>query len=177
MILPPRSAFLSALSALSVACATIQEPPGGPPDLTPPVLVSVSPDSGAVVPDLKKAAVLEFNEVISERPSLTLDQMVLLSPRPKNLSVSWHRTSIDVKPKEGWQPGVVYRLTLLPGISDLRSNKQPAGKTVVFSTGGAIPATSLAGRVIDWEAGSAGALEVFQGYRRAVAAPILIARH
>jgi len=117
------------------------------------------------VPDLKKAAVLEFNEVISERPSLTLDQMVLLSPRPRNLSVSWHRTSIDVKPKEGWQPGVVYRLTLLPGISDLRSNKQPAGKTVVFSTGGAIPATSLAGRVIDWEAGSAGARALVEAVR------------
>ncbi len=155
----PQSAILL---ALITGCATIQPPPGGPPDLTPPVLVSVTPDSGAIVPGLKNAAVFRFDEVVSER---TLDQMVLLSPRPRAMQVSWHRTTIEVKPREGWKAGVVYRLTLLPGMMDLRNNKLTTGRTVVFSTGAAIPATTLSGRVIDWEGGAAAARALVEAIR------------
>ena len=109
---------------------------------------------------LKGPAVFRFNEVISERPGVTLDQLIVLSPRPKTrdvswLDVSWHRTAIAVKPKEGWRTGVVYRLTLLAGITDLRNNRTKTGRTLVFSTGGPIPSTRVSGRVIDWEAANA----------------------
>jgi hypothetical protein len=159
--------ILSALSLLfaTVSCATIQEPPGGPRDFTPPELLQVKPDSGATVPGLKDAAVFQFSEVIAERPGAPLDQMVLLSPRPKGLEVAWHRSSFTVKPRDGWQPGVVYRLTLLPGITDLRNNKLNKGRTLVFSTGGEIPSTRIEGRVIDWEAGSAAARAVVEAVR------------
>jgi hypothetical protein len=150
---------------LFLSCATIQEPPGGPRDFTPPKLVEVTPDSGAIVPGLKNPAVFQFDEVIAERPGVPLDQMVLLSPRPKSLDVSWHRSSFSVKPKDGWKEGVVYRLTLLPGITDLRNNKQPKGRTLVFSTGGQIPLTTIEGRVIDWEAGAAGARALVEAVR------------
>ncbi|MBI4502620.1 MAG: Ig-like domain-containing protein [Gemmatimonadetes bacterium] len=154
----PRSALTASWTALAFllgACATIQEPPGGPPDLTPPSLVSVTPDSGVVVPGLKTPVLFRFSEVVSERPGAALDQMVLVSPRPRVLDVSWRRDAIAVKPREGWRTGVPYRVTLLPGIIDLRNNKMPTGKTVIFSAGAEIPATTLRGRVIDWEVGSA----------------------
>src|SRR5262245_5247165 len=162
----PRLSVFSVLSALSVlSCATIQEPPGGPPDLTPPQLVEVTPDSGAIVPGLRDAAVFQFNEIIAERPGASLDQMVLLSPRPKRLDVSWRRSSFTVKPRDGWKEGVVYRLTLLPGITDLRSNKLNKGKTLVFSTGASIPSTTIEGRVMDWEAGAAAIRAVVEAAR------------
>jgi hypothetical protein len=67
--------------------------------------------------------------------------------------VDWKRTAIAVRPKEGWRPNVVYELTLLPGIQDLRNNRLTAGRTIIFSTGGAIPNTRLAGTVVNWEEG------------------------
>ena len=162
-VISPRLAVLSVLAL--PACATIQEPPGGPPDLTPPTLVAATPDSGAVVPGLKDAAVFRFSEIVAEPPATTLQQMILVSPRPRSVDVSWKRDAISVKPAGGWKPDVVYRVTLLPGLTDLRNNKLPAGRTLVFSTGATIPNTTLTGRVIDWETGTAGARALVEAIR------------
>ena len=56
-----------ALAALALAaCAKLGDPPGGPPDTTPPTVVAVRPESGAVVPDFHGDAVVQFDEVIDE---------------------------------------------------------------------------------------------------------------
>ena len=60
-----QSAGLLVALALA-ACANVEAPPGGPPDTTPPAVVRVQPESGAVVPDLKGDAVIQFDEVIDE---------------------------------------------------------------------------------------------------------------
>jgi hypothetical protein len=148
------SAFFAIVFA---ACATIQEPPGGPPDFAPPVLLQITPDSGSVLARRDQPVVISFNEVINERPGADLDQMVLVSPRPRELSVSWRRDEIAVRPGDGWRDSTPYRVTLLPGISDLRNNRLLEGRTVLFSTGGPIPDTRVTGRVVDWEAGTPGA--------------------
>ncbi|PYO64803.1 MAG: hypothetical protein DMD71_12450, partial [Gemmatimonadetes bacterium] len=54
------------------------------------------------------------------------------------------------KPAEGWKPGRVYHLQLLPGIIDLRRNALKTGRTVIFSTGPALPTTALSGTVLQW---------------------------
>src|SRR2546422_10328791 len=55
------------LVALALAaCAKLGDPPGGPPDTTPPTVVAVRPESGAVVPDFHGDAVVQFDEVIDE---------------------------------------------------------------------------------------------------------------
>lgn len=138
------------------ACAVIEEPPGGPPDFAAPVVLSVRPDSGAIVPGFDEAARIEFNEVINEQAAGGFDDLVELSPRPEELEVSWKRDAIEVKPKHGWIDGVVYRIVLLPGISDLRNNRMEEGLTVVFTTGGEIPTTELSGTVLNWEEGRVG---------------------
>jgi hypothetical protein len=66
------------------------------------------------------------------------------------VTVSWHRTSIRVKPREGWKPGRVYHLQILPGITDLRHNVMKRGAMVIFSTGPAIPHAALTGTVLQW---------------------------
>lgn len=110
-----------------------------------------------MVPGWRDAAVIRFNEVIDERSGGSLDKLITLSPVPDELSVAWKRTAIEVRPKGGWLEGAVYQLTLLPGIQDLRGNRLTQGRTVVFSTGGDIPATRISGTVLDWEQGrSAG---------------------
>ncbi|MGD8726920.1 MAG: Ig-like domain-containing protein, partial [Gemmatimonadales bacterium] len=147
---------LGLLTALCAACAVIEEPPGGPPDYAAPVLVSFTPDSGAVVPELDDALRIQFDEVISEQSGGSLDQLIQFSPRVEELDVDWKRSAIEVKPKDGWRPGVVYQVELLAGVADLRGNRTEDGATIVFSTGTEIPATEIAGVVINWEEGQVG---------------------
>ena len=59
-------AVAAALLLLS-GCANQTAPPGGPPDLAPPLVLKVSPQNNAVGAKLK-AVVLQFDEVISETP-------------------------------------------------------------------------------------------------------------
>ena len=145
-------------AALLAACANPGDPPGGPPDVAPPTIVTVRPESGAVVPDWKDDAVIQFDEVIDEMgggagsgAGITgLAKQVILSPVHGDVTVSWGRTRIRVKPKEGWKPGRVYHLELLPGIVDLRRNILKKGQLVVFSTGPALPRAALTGNAIQW---------------------------
>jgi len=146
------------LAALLAACANTGAPPGGPPDTAPPTIVTVRPESGAVVPAWKDDAVIQFDEVIDEMASgggssgavSGLARQVVLSPVVGDVRVSWGRTRIRVKPKEGWRPGRVYHLELLPGIVDLRRNKLAKGRLIVFSTGPTIGQASLTGTALQW---------------------------
>jgi hypothetical protein len=137
------------------ACANVANPPGGPPDVAPPRLVSVRPDSGAVVPGWRDEVELQFDEVIDEMPSSAagtggLSTLVLLSPVAGSIRVEWHRNRITVEPKEGWKPNRVYRLEVLPGLLDLRRNKLDTGRVVLFSTGPAIGSARLSGLALHW---------------------------
>jgi len=173
---------LTALAVLlaCAACANMGAPPGAPPRLVPPVLLMTTPDSGAVLPAFSGDAVIQFDEVIDEMAGsggsgggavAGLAKQVLLSPVAGKVSVSWHRSSIHVKPREGWKPGRVYRLQLLPGIVDLQRNVLKRGKTILFSTGPAIPTASLSGIVLSWVEQRA----LPQGLIRAVLEPDTIA--
>lgn len=153
----------AAAAAAALACANTGAPPGGPPDEAPPVIVTVYPESGAVIPDLHRDAVVQFDEVIDELSgggssfggagvgtTGGLASLVLLSPTVGPVKVSWHRSSIHVKPKEGWQPGRVYHLQVLPGIADLRRNIMKSGLSLAFSTGPEIPHAELSGQAVEW---------------------------
>lgn len=157
-----------ALLILASGCAKIEPPPGGPPDTTPPRLISTSPESLAVLPGFDGEVEFGFSEVISEGGTAsfgtgmgTLEQLVVLSPTTRVPEVSWRRDRITVRPREGWEPDRVYRIQLLPGVTDLRNNRETRGGAVVtFTTGAPLPADTLRGQVYDWTTGrpAAGAL-------------------
>jgi hypothetical protein len=94
--------------------------------------------------------------VISETSGGGLDRLVRLSPRAEEVKMSWKRSAIEVEPKGGWFPDIVYHVSLEPGVADLRNNLTTEGRVVIFSTGPAIPATVLWGTVLDWESARAG---------------------
>ncbi|HEX9691677.1 MAG TPA: Ig-like domain-containing protein [Gemmatimonadales bacterium] len=151
-----RKVARAGLLALVAACAVMKEPPGGPPDFDAPVLLEVTPDSGAIADSLRGPIVFQFDEVISEASGGGLDRLFRLSPRPVQLNVGWKRTRIEVRPDEGWRSNRVYQVTLLPGITDLSNNRLQEGRHLVFTTGGPIPPTHIAGEVLDWENGRVG---------------------
>jgi len=137
------------------------EPPGGPPDVAPPQIVWVRPESGSITPDLHGDFEIQYDEVIDEQPGTGaggrtggpvtgLASRVILSPVVGPVNVSWHRSTIGVKPKEGWKPDRVYHLQILPGITDLRRNVQKQSRLIVFSTGPAIPSATLSGMAVMW---------------------------
>jgi uncharacterized protein (DUF2141 family) len=139
------------LLAALAACASSGPPPGGPEDKAPPQIVSVTPDSGQVNVKVKEVQ-FRFDEVVSDRPAgaASLDRMFLISPRNGGVRVGWHRSRIGVRPERGFRDSTAYRITMLPGIADLRGNVRKDGATVVFSTGPTFPSLGIIGVVFDW---------------------------
>ncbi len=140
-----------------LSCARMEPPPGGPPDRTPPRLIAVRPDSMARIPGFKGQVEFQFDEVVSEggTPSTgqgtgDLEKLIILSPSDRVPQVSWKRSRITVKPAEGWRPDRVYRVQLLPGITDLRRNRSNQGTVLTFTTGAPVPSTKITGTVVDW---------------------------
>jgi hypothetical protein len=156
---PATAARLLALCVVA-ACASPGMPPGGPPDDAEPQIVRVTPDTNAV--NVRAPAVLiHFDEVISERPAAQTGQsgvvdlagIVRLSPSDGRDEVTWRRTAIEIRPRRGFRPNTAYRVTLLPGVVDLRGNAKRSGTEIVFSTGASIPDGTVRGVFFDWAAG------------------------
>ena len=119
--------------------------------------MAVRPDSFASLRAFKGVAEFQFDEVISEggtpnrgEGSGGLERLVILSPSNRVPEVSWRRNRITVRPREGWRPNRVYRVELLPGVTDLRNNRSETGAVVTFTTGAPRPQLTLQGQVVDW---------------------------
>ena len=162
-MLRPGIAAAGLALVMLVACAKVEPPPGAPPDLSPPHLVSATPESLAILPGYTGDVTFRYNEVIAEGSSPSqgtgtgdLERLVILSPTTRPPEVRWRRDHITVRPREGWLPNRVYRVQLLPGVMDLRSNRETSGGTIVtFTTGAARPTLRLTGSVQDWVSGRA----------------------
>jgi hypothetical protein len=160
---------MTLFSGIGVACASPGLPPGGPPDPDTPKIVRITPDTNAVNVQAK-SAFIHFDEVISERPGSggatsgrtgamagpagsTLASIVSLSPSDGRDEVLWRRTAIEISPRRGFRPNTAYRVTLLPGVADLRGNTISVPTEWVFSTGPTLPTGEVLGAVFDYAAG------------------------
>jgi hypothetical protein len=148
-----RLSRLAAIAAatLAVACASAGTPPGGPPDTEAPQVIEFSPESGSVN-FTGRAVTVRFDETINDRGTgaASLEALVVISPRDGEPRVAWHRNRIAIRPRDGFRPNTAYSVTIAPGVGDLRGNRSRQSRTVVFSTGPAIPDGAVAGQVFDW---------------------------
>jgi hypothetical protein len=149
-----RVGALVGLALLGTGCANQAMPPGGPPDDAPPLVLSITPRDSSVgkVPG---AVVVQFDEVVSETPrgARDLRDLVFISPRSGIPRVKWERRRLEIRPGTDWRPNTVYAVVIKPGIQDLRNNGLDTTIRLVFSTGGPIPDTEVAGVAFDWVAG------------------------
>lgn len=138
-----------------LGCASPGMPPGGPPDVEAPRLVGIAPDSGRVGVS-PRSVVFRFDEVVGETPpgATTLADLFVISPQQGTPVVEWEREEVTVRPRRGWRANTVYSVTMLPGLADLRGNVRKEGAATMFATGATIPATTIAGVLFDWAAGS-----------------------
>ena len=137
----------------AVACASAGQPPGGPDDHTPPVVVSIKPDSGQLNIRPKQID-FQFDEVVAQQAlgATDLSKLFLISPREGDLDVSWHRSRITIKPRKPYRANTAYVVTMFPGLADLRGNVRKEGASITFSTGPTIPRLGITGTVFDWAA-------------------------
>lgn len=184
-----RGTTLVALVAAAVvsACASQGMPPGGPPDAELPVLTGIVPDSYAVNVRAP-AVVVRFDEVISERSAPVagggaaggasaggsgggagaagLNGLLVLSPSDGRDEVVWRREALELRPRGGFRPNTSYRVTLLPGLTDLRGNRVTESFSFVFSTGSSIAQGEVTGVLFDWTSGKPAAnarVDLFMG--------------
>lgn len=165
---------LAALACAALACASPGMPPGGPPDTAPPALLAASPESGAV--NVKARVVeLRFDEVVNERSSAggvspnatgsTLAGLIVVSPSDGRERVQWKRNTIEIEPRGGLRPNTAYRVSVLPGLGDLRGNALKERHEVVFSTGSSIPDGTISGAIFDWVTGRPALLARVEAFR------------
>lgn len=147
-------------AAVAAGCAKMAPPEGGKPETIPPKLVATRPDSLQVYRDFKGSVEFRFDEVVSEGNTANeglgtgdLERLLLVSPTTSVPQVGWRRNRITVRPREGWKPDRVYRVQLLPGVTDLRNNRSTGGTILTFSTGAPLPSITLEGVVSDWSTG------------------------
>lgn len=137
-------------TAFAGACAREGAPSGGPVDRRPPVIVGVRPDTFARVEPGSDRIRIEFDESLSENPSSgILDQAVDVSPRTGEVTVHHEGDAVEVEIEGGFQPGVVYRVTVHPVIQDRFRNAMLDPFEWVFSTGPDFAPNALAGEVWD----------------------------
>ena len=159
------------------ACASPGIPPGGPPDKLPPQLVAVTPDTNSL--SVRARSVLfQFDEVVNERSTpiaasgggagasasaggngstfgnsnsaSSLASLVSVSPGDGRERVTWRRDAIEVEPRDGFRPNTTYRVTIQPGLGDLRGNILREPIEVMFSTGAQPTASTIRGIIFDW---------------------------
>lgn len=162
-----RSPFARLLLLSLLACASPGAPPGGAPDKLPPKLLGIVPESGQVKV-LPRSAIFRFDEVVSERPAgaAKLEDMFIVSPRGRGVDVEWNREEVWIRPQGGWRKDLVYTITMLPGMSDLRGNVLKSGSTLVFATGATIYDTRLSGLLFDWVKGLPSPLTLVEAVDR-----------
>jgi hypothetical protein len=134
-------------AVLATACANQGAPPGGPVDVRPPVVVRTEPDTFATLADLDGQVRFHFDERISETAAGgTLDDAVTVSPTSGEVRVGHGRSTLSVEVEGGFRPGLLYRVTLLPVVSDMFGNRLRDPFELVFSTGGTAPPSAVAGQ-------------------------------
>ena len=104
------------------------------------------PAPGSIVPDLDGDAWIRFDEPVQSPRNLE---------RGLDLSPAWdwkfnpRVSGFSVRPREGWRPGVVYRIRIPEGVSDLIRNRTAQAIEWTFSTGPEITDPRVDGVVYD----------------------------
>ncbi len=133
------------LAALAlVGCARREPPSGGPPDLTPPRLVSSSPDSGRAGVPVDALLSLTFSEAME--PKSTQDA-VQLSPPVGVRQRRWHGRTLTLKLEQPLRPDHAYTLFVGGSAKDRHGNNMTSGAAIVFSTGATFPRGRIGGDV------------------------------
>lgn len=140
----PERAALLALALLGASCAKKGPPSGGPPDLEPPRLIAVWPDSGASRVPVDARITLTFSEGMEPRAT---GDAVALAPPIAIRQRRWSDRTLTLVLGESLAVDRAYTLSVANGARDRHGNPMVSGRAVVFTTGAEFPPGAIAGSV------------------------------
>ncbi|MEY4374505.1 MAG: hypothetical protein RL760_671 [Candidatus Eisenbacteria bacterium] len=136
--------LLVALAALT-GCARKMPPSGGPPDLAPPVLLSVIPDSGSTAVDPTGTITLEFSEGMDPRSTLAaLEVAPRIDLRARRVS----GRRVQLVPEKPLRADQTYTVFVGTDARDLHGNRLREGRAVPFTTATRFPPGVIDGEVL-----------------------------
>lgn len=132
----------SIIFVILAACANIQAPSGGPPDTTPPTILSNSPENLSTNFTEDKV-VLEFSKYMNKTNVI---ENLFISPSI-NTEYKWKGKKLIVEFDDELEPNTTYSLQLGTEYTDYYNNKPAKAYSVVFSTGSIIDTGSISGKL------------------------------
>lgn len=119
-------------------------PTGGPPDTTPPRILSTYPQHNAThVTDPRIA--LEFDEYVDKR---TVEESIFISPYVGELEFEWSGKEVEVRFSRPLRENTTYVVNVGTDVLDLRGrNRMVEAFTLAFSTGAEIDRCAIGGKV------------------------------
>ncbi|HUN65590.1 MAG TPA: Ig-like domain-containing protein [Bacteroidota bacterium] len=140
-----RSAVAMILALFLFSCAGQVPPSGGPPDKTPPVVVSTYPTAGTLNFHDHRLAV-NFNKYIN---STKTREALFISPHISHLTFDWSYKGVEIQFTDTLRPSTTYILLIGTDAEDTHGNRLAQAFTLPFSTGDRIDSASISGRIYD----------------------------
>lgn len=141
----PWAPLAALLAALALAgCAKKAPPSGGPPDLDPPRIESVSPDSGTASVARDARVSITFSEGMEPRGT---GESVEFSPPMTIRQRRWSGRTLTLVLAESLRADRAYTLFVGGNARDRHGNNLVESRTVVFTTAPVFPAGRLEGVV------------------------------
>ena len=139
------------ITVLSLGCANMVPPSGGPRDSLPPVLERVDPpDSSKNFSE--KTIVFTFDEYLDQIQNIS--ENLLVSPTPNiDPAIDVKLKSVIVKLKDTLEPNTTYYINFGNAIRDINEGNVLRDFTYIFTTGTVIDTLELTGKVILAETG------------------------
>jgi hypothetical protein len=140
------AALVAAVALIATAgCARKQPPSGGPPDLEPPKVLAVTPDSGATGVSRDPKLTVEFSEGMDPR---TAALAVELAPRVEIKQRRWSGRKLTLVLEDSLRAEQTYTLFVGADARDRHGNALIEGRTVPFSTASQFPPGVIEGEVV-----------------------------
>lgn len=137
--------FAFAIAVVLISCAQVVSPTGGEKDVTPPKVLSLTPENEQT--NFKAAEIkISFDEFVK---FVRLKEELIVSPPLKyDLQTKIKGKEITIAIKDTLKENTTYVLNFGNSICDIRENNPLPNFSYVFSTGSEIDTLSVSGRII-----------------------------
>lgn len=136
--------FIIITSTLFWSCANQTQPTGGPKDEDPPILISSSPESGALNVQTQTIQ-LEFNEMVKQN---NIQSGLIITPSIQGkFKTRIVRNRVTLTFDEPFADSTTYTLNFRESITDVTENNPAEDLIIVFSTGPVMDSLQISGTI------------------------------
>ena len=126
-------------------CARPGLPPGGPPDTTPPEVISALPSAGSLLVEPMTAIEIRFSEEMERR---SVEKVFSVTPDVDLKNLRWHGAALEARPATGFSDSTTYIVRIGENAKDFHGVAMGIPFDFAFSTGPVIDDAWIGGRVI-----------------------------